>query len=377
MEWTGTPIDIAVYARLKDAWDTLKGQLIAEVDRDYGIYDGLSFRRDRFAAYFNQAGIPWPRHPSGALALDDETFRRQARLYPQLEPLRQLRTTLSQLRLHDLAVGSDGRNRCLLSPFRSETGRNQPSNSRFIFGPARWIRGLIRPPAGCGLAYIDFSSQEIAIAAALSGDELMMQGYAEGDPYLAFAKAARLAPADATKASHKAVRERCKAVVLGVNYGMGPDALAASLGISPAEANEMMRLHRNTYRRFWSWSDGVVTSAMITSTMITVFGWRRRVGIFACRLRKDSSSVWRSVTWFFGTALAAANGMRRSRRTSAIMICWVISPSLSAIVVSSAAFTGGSTIAKSSPCFTRWPSVGSLSVAIETRPPLMLCTMPD
>lgn len=189
-----------------------------------------------------------------------------------------MRVALGQLRLNDLAVGADGCNRCLLSPFRSETGRNQPSNSRFIFGPSRWIRGLIRPPQGYGLAYIDFSSQEIAIAAALSGDELMMQGYAEGDPYLAFAKAARLAPPDATKASHKAVRDRCKAVVLGVNYGMGADALAASLDISRAEANELMRLHRDTYRRFWAWSDEIVTSAMLTGEMQTVFGWRRRVG---------------------------------------------------------------------------------------------------
>jgi hypothetical protein len=30
---------------------------------------------------------------------------------------------------------------------------------------------------GYGLAYIDFSSQGIGIAAALSGDELMMKGY--------------------------------------------------------------------------------------------------------------------------------------------------------------------------------------------------------
>ncbi len=64
--------------------------------------------------------------------------------------------------------------------------RNQPSNANFVFGPAKWIRGLIRPPEGYGLAYIDFSSQEIAIAASLSGDELMMRGYAEGDPYLAY-----------------------------------------------------------------------------------------------------------------------------------------------------------------------------------------------
>ena len=65
------------------------------------------------------------------------------RSYPQIASIRELRVSLSQLRLRDLAVGRDGRNRCLLSAFSSRTGRNQPSNSRYIFGPAVWIRGLI------------------------------------------------------------------------------------------------------------------------------------------------------------------------------------------------------------------------------------------
>ena len=86
-------------------------------------------------------------------------------------PLRELRTSLSQMRLNDLAVGPDGRNRALLSAFRSRTGRNQPSNSTFIFGPAVWLRGLIKPEPGNALAYIDWSQQEFGIAAALSGDD--------------------------------------------------------------------------------------------------------------------------------------------------------------------------------------------------------------
>ena len=59
-----------------------------------------------------------------------------ARTHPVLEPLRQLRVSLSQLRLRELPTGRDGRNRCLLSAFRATTGRNQPSNSKYIFGPA-------------------------------------------------------------------------------------------------------------------------------------------------------------------------------------------------------------------------------------------------
>ena len=33
-------------------------------------------------------------------------------------------------------------------------------------------------------AYVDWSAQEIAVAAALSGDERLWQSYASGDPYI-------------------------------------------------------------------------------------------------------------------------------------------------------------------------------------------------
>jgi DNA polymerase I-like protein with 3'-5' exonuclease and polymerase domains len=140
------------------------------------------------------------------------------------------------------------------------------------------LRGLIRPPQGYGLAYIDFCSQEIAIAAALSADERMAEGYLAGDPYMAFAKAARLVPPDATKATHKLMRERCKTVVLGINYGMGPEAMALQAGITPAESKELLRLHKEAYRPFWRWIGDTVSAAMLTNKMQTVFGWRRRVG---------------------------------------------------------------------------------------------------
>ena len=85
---------------------------------------------------------------SGALALDHKTFKEMSRRHPEVRPLRELRGSLSQLRLRDLTVGTDGRNRCLLSPFSSKTGRNQPSNSKFIFGAPSWLRGLIMPGPG-------------------------------------------------------------------------------------------------------------------------------------------------------------------------------------------------------------------------------------
>jgi len=278
MERSGVPIDVDLYQRLVGNWDGIKVRLVEGIDAEFGVYDGVHFKSDRFRNLLSRLAIPWPTLKSGALALDDDTFRAQCRRWPELQPLHELRASLSGMRLTGLEVGSDGRNRCLLSPFGSVTGRNQPSNTKFVFGPARWIRGLIRPPEEYGIAYIDFSSQEIGIAAALSKDEQMIEGYLSGDPYLAFAKSARLAPADATKASHKAIRDRCKSIVLGINYGMGPDALAAAAGITPVEARELLALHRRTYRPFWNWMEGSVSRAFETNEMRTVLGWRRRLG---------------------------------------------------------------------------------------------------
>jgi hypothetical protein len=278
MERAGIPIDTVILSQLLGSWESIKRRLVADVDAAFGVYDGMTFKAERFRQFLAIRGIPWPSCPSGTLKLDADTFKDQARRWPEVQPLRELRATLDELRLTDLKVGTDGRNRCSLWPFSAVTGRNQPSNTEFIFGPARWMRGLIRPPEGWGIAYVDFSSQEIGIAAGLSGDERMIDGYLGGDPYLAFAKAAKLAPADATKASHALIRDRCKSIVLGINYGMGPDAMAARAGITPAEARELLRLHRSTYGRFWRWIEDTVSAVMLTSEMRTVFGWRRRIG---------------------------------------------------------------------------------------------------
>jgi hypothetical protein len=288
IEWNGVPIDTATFELLQDNWEGIKGQLVTAVNRDYGVYvpaggtmhpeSPLSFSSRRFAEWLAREGIPWPRLESGALDLSDSTFRQMARQYPVVAPLRELRYTLSQLRLTNLAVGLDGRNRCMLSAFQAKTGRNQPSNSRFIFGPSCWLRGLIRPGPDRAVAYVDWEQQEFGIAAALSGDRAMKEAYASGDPYLAFAKQAGAAPPEATKATHRKERGQFKVCALAVQYGMGAQSLAQSLGVPEAQGRELLHLHRQTYPQFWRWSNGAVNHAMLRSRLNTVFGWAVRVG---------------------------------------------------------------------------------------------------
>jgi DNA polymerase I len=273
IEWNGTPIDIAILDLLRRHWLGIQDALIAEIDHDFGVFDGRSFRMERWEQYLTLRGIPWPMLDTGRLDLSDDTFRQMARSHPTVAPMRELRSALSQMRLADLAVGSDGRNRTILSAFRSRTGRCQPSNTKYIFGLSVWLRNLIQPPDGYGIAYIDWSQQEHGIAAALSSDSAMQAAYLSGDPYLEFAKQAGAVPADATKHSHGPARELFKQCALAVAYGMEAEALARRISQPPIVARDLLRTHRETYRRFWAWSDAAVDTAMLAGSLETVFGW--------------------------------------------------------------------------------------------------------
>jgi hypothetical protein len=278
MEHVGVPIDVTTLLALRAGWEPMKARLVARIDAGYGVYEGTTFKSTQFARWLAGQGIPWPRLESGALDLDHEVFKEMTLRYPVLRPLHELRVTLSKLRLQDLAVGPDGRNRTLLSAFGARTGRNAPSNTKCVFGPAVWLRNLIRPEPGTGLVHVDYGQQEFGIAAALSGDPAMLAAYTSGDSYLAFAKQAGAIPSTGTRETHGAIRELFKACALGVQYGMGAETLAERIGRSRGDADHLLLLHRRTYRRFWRWSDGAVDFALLHNFIPTIFGWTLHVG---------------------------------------------------------------------------------------------------
>jgi DNA polymerase I len=214
VEWNGVPIDTEILALLREKWTDIQDDLIAEIDARYGVFDGRTFKQDRWAQFLAAHNIPWPYLDSGKLDLDKDTFRQMAKTYPIVSPMRELRSSLSELRLNDIAVGEDGRARTVLWAFASRTGRNQPSSSEYIFGPSVWIRSLIKPAPGYGVAYIDYGQQEFGIGGALSGDLAKLKAYLTGDPYLEFAKQAGAVPQDATKETHGPTRELYKQCAL-------------------------------------------------------------------------------------------------------------------------------------------------------------------
>ena len=50
------------------------------------------------------------------------------------------------------------------------------------------------------------------------------------------------------------------------------------IGQSVIVARDLLRAHRETYRRFWEWSDAAVDFAMLTGSLHTSLGWHIHVG---------------------------------------------------------------------------------------------------
>ena len=190
-ERRGVPIDLPPLNRIREHWDGMRTDLVVEMDKPFGCYEIENgqphWRRELFRALVQRNRMSWPTYEDGTLIETDQTFREMEGKYPFIGQLRELRYSMSKLRLNDLQVGSDGRNRALLGAYGTKTARNAPSNSKFVFGPAKWIRFLIAPPPGQALIHRDYCQQEVRIAAVVSGDTALLEACESGDVYLGIA----------------------------------------------------------------------------------------------------------------------------------------------------------------------------------------------
>jgi hypothetical protein len=61
----GIPLDMELLERLQAHWPSIQDQLISEIDSSYSVYDGRTFKVDRWEKYLVVNGIPWRRLDSG------------------------------------------------------------------------------------------------------------------------------------------------------------------------------------------------------------------------------------------------------------------------------------------------------------------------
>jgi DNA polymerase I len=278
VETVGIPIDVPNYRLFQKYKHKIVGELLTEVDKEYQIYEDGVFKIKNFEDYLKKLNIRWDRTETGRLKTDDQTFRDMSKIYPELNPLREFRSFQSQVKQSGINIGEDGNNRTPLFPYSTLTSRNAPKAKESIISAAVWQRAYIKPKEGQALLYLDWSSQEYGIAAALSKDPKMIEAYNSGDPYISFGRDAGLIPRDATKQSHPKEREIFKQCVLAIGYGMGPQSLSTRINKPQGYAKDLLDKYARTYSRFWAWSQAIMDKARCYGDLWTTYGWLLKDG---------------------------------------------------------------------------------------------------
>ena len=295
MERFGIPIDRPSYERLVQNRELVKARLIDNFEAKYGPSPHtrekngvIHFSFKKLNDYLNHLGIlpQWQMTPKNRLKTAEDYMQKMARQHPTLGPLADLMKRIGDFRQFGLTIGSDDRARYPVMPFKSDTGRNQPKSSRFIFGQSSWTRGLVKPGPGDFVAYVDWSAAEFAIAGALSKDAAMIDAYNSGDPYLQSAISMGFAPKGATKATHGSIRDVFKIWLLSVQYGATARSLVEALPFQLAQrvpnplatAEVFLEKHHRVYRRYWEWAENRVQLFRFeTHCEETLYGWRHRL----------------------------------------------------------------------------------------------------
>jgi hypothetical protein len=271
MRWAGIPINVPTYRLTERRAPAVVSKMREELNRKLRaeVYFQNVFKRKTMLQVMQRNRIPIPIDPkTGKQSCATKLIKSMVETYPILKEFYEDKRMIDALKNLRLEIGSDDRNRFWLNPFGTKTGRNNPSTNRALFGLPHTMRSFMKPGPGMALAQIDYGSQEIGIAAALSRDPALMSDYQSGDPYRQFAAQA-LGVLNPTEQQ----RQVYKATVLGRIYGSGAASLARNLGISKPEAELIIGQMRARYPVLNAWLERVITKAAHLVPITCTLGW--------------------------------------------------------------------------------------------------------
>jgi|GEM_PF-733718 len=191
----------------------------------------------------------------------------------------------------DVVVDADGRSmgriRSTFVPLGASTGRvacrepnlqNLPKDARF--------HEALRAPAGRVLVTADYAACELRIVAEFAEDPVFLAAFDRGED-LHSTVATSLFGVPVSKSVNPELRHRAKAINFGLVYGMGPGALAASLGVERGTGEELLARYFKTFPRIRDYLDGSVETALRRGYSETALG--RRLTFDPAAVRADNA----------------------------------------------------------------------------------------
>lgn len=272
----GVQIDVGMLREMGSRVLPMMENYVEDIYTEAGTVFNLNSPKQKQEVFFEKMGLPIiSRTKTGAASTDSGSAKEWAEMgYPIGEYLVRY-SELNKLNSGYIQAipnlcDEEGVLRGDVNSCGTETGRcsssnpnlqNQPNNHSFP------IRNTFIPRPGYVFINYDYSQLELRVMAHMSGDKLFTEVFNKGeDPHGDVAKRLGIS------------RKGAKVVNFGVLYGMGPDKLAATLGIPEADAQRIIQVDfMKAYSGFAKWKESTEMFVRKNGYVKNLFGRMRRL----------------------------------------------------------------------------------------------------
>ena len=283
MEATGIRIDVPYLEALSSEIGANLERLEASAKEAAGLDFNLASPKQLGDLLFNTLGLDRKksRRTKTGYSTDATVLEKLEQDHPVV-PLVLEHRVLSKLKstyvdaLPQLVETETGRVHTDFNQAVTATGRLSSSNPNLQNIPirtefSRRIRKAFLPQEGWQLLSADYSQIELRILTHLSGEEVLLQAYRDGDDVHALT-ARLLLDKDEVSADE---RRLGKTINFGVIYGMGAQRFARETGVSQSEAKDFLSKYKERYPKVFAYLELQERLALSQGYVETLLGRRR------------------------------------------------------------------------------------------------------
>ena len=276
VEFDGIPVNTELLTTIQENFPVIKETMITELNAEIDVFENGVMKYKKFYEMVKRNDLlsVWPVTATGKLKTDEGTIFQFAQSCDDINKYYLANEFLSSQKLKGYIVGPDGRARTPYKMYALKTGRTNPSTSRHPFNAPKCMRNLVKADADKVCVNFDFRSQEIFIAAYLSGDPQLIAAVEDGDPYIYTARLVKAVPQGATKASNPDERNIYKTTLLACLYRQGPTNMSKKMNVGIDYGTDYQVKIKNTYRDYFSWIKKLVDRTLIQGYCSTKYGFR-------------------------------------------------------------------------------------------------------
>ena len=284
MEDVGVGVDVGELTRMRDHLVAEVGRLEVAIHRTAGREFNVNSTKQLREILFDELGLTPQKKTKTGYSTDAaslEKIRDQHEIVDLLLSYREvekLRSTYGQGLLD--VVESDGRIRATFNQTVARTGRLSSEDPNLHNIPVRTALGrefrkAFVPEDGYELLVADYNQIELRVIAHLANDPGLVSAFESGqDIHNATASSVfGIKPEDVNLEQ----RSKAKMVSYGLAYGMEAYGLGQRLGISTAEASEILEAYFLAFPSVKSFMDDMVEKTKETGYTETLFGRRRPI----------------------------------------------------------------------------------------------------